>query len=73
MLTINNTPPVVNNNVLNPLLDKRTKKIIIKEAQKIDAKLILMINKNADENVLKEISRQTNSLSYYGKTHGKTR
>jgi len=32
MLTINNTPPVVNNNVLNPLLDKRTKKIIIKEA-----------------------------------------
>jgi len=27
-----NTPPAVNNNVLNPLLDSRIKRLIIKEA-----------------------------------------
>ena len=56
-----NTPPAVNNNVLNPLLDSRIKRLIIKEAQKIDAKLILIINKNVDKKIYKKISRLINS------------
>jgi len=74
----NNTPPAFNNNIsavvinnaLNPLLDNRTKRLIIKEAEKIDIKLMLMISKNIDKKNLKKTSRLTFSLSYYGKAQG---
>jgi len=61
----------VNNNVLEPLLDNRTKRLIIKEAIKMDAELMLLILKNIDEKIVKEISRLTNSYCIMEKLKGK--
>jgi len=40
-------------------MDNRTKRLIIKEAIKMVAKLTLLICKNVDEKIFKEISRLT--------------
>lgn len=51
----NNVPAVVNNNVLNRywIIEPKKKKRIIKETEKIDVKLILMISKNIDQKNIK--------------------
>jgi len=67
----NDAPENVNNNALEPLLDNRTKRLIIKEAIKMDAELMLLILKNIDEKIVKEISRLTNSYRIMEKLKGK--
>jgi len=55
-------------------LDNRTKRLIIKEAEKILAKLILMISKKKKKikkKNLKEMSRWTKSYSTIEKLKGK--
>jgi len=67
----NDAPEDVNNIVLELLLDNRTKRLIIKEAIKMDAELMLLILKNIDEKIVKEISRLTNSYRIMEKLKGK--
>jgi len=58
-------------NVQNLLLNDRTNRLIIKMAEKIDAKLILLISKNVDKK--KEISFLTNRYRIMERLKGKYR
>jgi len=53
-------------------LNNRTKKLVIKEAIKMDAELLLLILKNVDKKILKEISRLNNSYHIMEKLKGNT-
>jgi len=52
-------------------LNNRTKKLVIKEAIKMDAELLLLILKNVDKKILKEISLN-NSYHIMEKLKGNT-